>query len=240
MKVKFFLFLIALGSFSTHSQTPILKTTFWQLISDNESSLPNIEVECICPGMSSPISYLSDSNGLVDMRIVVRAVKNEINQFDTVSPCHLSIFNEDYGALSFNLNDFEHSISSSDTNNIHLLKMEDVKFDTKRFNDLVGLISIDELVTMDSVTLFEARVLPFSKRERILHLKRIGKNRFEFAYSEESETLAQKRKNVLELTKIKVTCKKRMIIKVNGDKLKFDIKSLMADDEFRFKLIKCT
>ncbi|WP_107038103.1 hypothetical protein [Brumimicrobium mesophilum] len=240
MKIIFLitLFLFSFLDFSVCQTTDLFNINI-KFVDESNSPIHGLPVSISYTGAPSSMYHVTNEKGLINVNISI------LNPFspDTLFGCYVGVVYNDYEFLSETLTIAKDTLKEDFTKIYKMQKMQPVELDEEQFNNLTGIISLEDFVKKDTLFLYQSFMMPapipMALGFNSIELIKLSKNTFKLdLYSSES-SYAKHRVEKL----IQVNLKKsKVIIEIDGVKFKFLLQTLQSQTQYgytyRYMLIR--
>jgi len=227
--------------FSSYGQTttatyPKIQVKF---INELKEPVSNLPVEVTLRGAPRSMYHVTDENGLIKVPLVIY----DHYAKDTVYSCGVNVVHNDYQYLSQEIKLPKDSLKMDYVKTIRLQKMTPVKLIEDQFENLTGLISLNDLANKDTLFLYQSYIKPVPSAllgPTSIKLVKLSENIFRLdLYGYDNQV--DRHYKLEKLVKIKLK-KRKVTILLDGVKFKFYLKPLRGEleygNEHRFMLIR--
>ena len=240
--MKNLIFLITFSFlFSSNCQTvksihPKIQIKF---INESKESVSDLLVEIRYRGAPRAMYQNTDKKGLITVPLMIY----DHYASDTTYSCHINIIHKDYQYLAQTIKLPSEKLEKDYIRTVKLKKMSTVKLIEEQFDNLTGLISLNDFANKDTLFLYQSYIKPVPTDllgPSSIKLVKLSENIFKLdLYGYDKKT--SRHYKLEKLVKIKLK-KRKVIIKIDGIKFQFYLKTLRGEleyrDEYRFILVR--
>ena len=236
------LFLFSFLDFSVCQTTNLININI-KFVDESNSPIHNLPVSISYRGAPRSMYHITNEKGLINVNIT------RFNRFslDTLFGCYVGVIYNDYKFLSDTLTIAKDSLKEVFTKVYKMQKMQkmqQIELDEEQFNNLTGIISLEDFVKKDTLFLYQSFMMtapvPVGLSSNSIELVKLSKNIFKLdLYSSESSFAKHRVEKLIQVNFLK---KSKVTIEIDGVKFKFLLQTLQSQTQYgytyRYMLIR--